>query len=135
MQARPVKAAAPCRTATTAALALPERREVASVVVTAASVASNGRSGSPSGGTSAANRGFRLPQAKTGVKPWCPIVPELELEMARWERRAGPYLLQKHGKSEGKPFSTNQLRKRSAASARNTRYLRARCRTGCGPML
>lgn len=53
--------------------------------------------------------GFSLPQKKTGVKPWCPIFPELEAEMATWERRPGPYLLQEDGKSAGKPFSTNQM--------------------------
>lgn len=53
--------------------------------------------------------GFSLPQKKTGVKPWCPIFPELEAEMATWERRPGPYLLQETGKSAGKPFSTNQM--------------------------
>ncbi|RXV64947.1 integrase [Roseovarius sp. A46] len=53
--------------------------------------------------------GFSLSQKKTGVKPWCPIFPELEAEMATWERRPGPYLLQEHGKSIGKPFSTNQM--------------------------
>lgn len=53
--------------------------------------------------------GFSLPQKKTGVRPWCPIFPELEAEMETWERCPGPYLLQEQGKSEGKPFSTNQL--------------------------
>lgn len=53
--------------------------------------------------------GFSLPQKKTGVRPWCPIFPELEAEMATWDRRLGPYLLQDSGKSEGKPFSTNQM--------------------------
>lgn len=53
--------------------------------------------------------GFSLPQKKTGVKPWCPIFPELESEMATWDRRPGPYLLQEDGKSKGKPFSTNQM--------------------------
>ena len=53
--------------------------------------------------------GFSLPQKKTGVRPWCPIFPELEAEMATWPRRAGPYLLQEEGKSEGKPFGTNQM--------------------------
>lgn len=53
--------------------------------------------------------GFSLPQKKTGVRPWCPIFPELEAEMATWERRSGPYLLQEDGKSKGRPFSTNQM--------------------------
>ncbi|MEM9899916.1 MAG: integrase [Pseudomonadota bacterium] len=53
--------------------------------------------------------GFSLPQKKTGVKPWCPIFPELEAEMGAWDRRPGPYLLQEGGKSAGKPYSTNQM--------------------------
>lgn len=53
--------------------------------------------------------GFSLPQKKTGVRPWCPIFPELEAEMATWERRPGPYLVQEGGKGAGKPFSTNQM--------------------------
>lgn len=52
--------------------------------------------------------GFSLPQKKTGVKPWCPIFPELESEMAAWDRRPGPFLLQKEGKSKDKLFSANQ---------------------------
>lgn len=53
--------------------------------------------------------GFALPQKKTGVRPWCPIFPELQAEMETWERRPGPYLLQEEGKNKGKPFSTNQM--------------------------
>ena len=53
--------------------------------------------------------GFSLPQKKTGVKPWCPIFPELEREMATWERRPGPFLLQEEGKNAGKKFSPNQM--------------------------
>lgn len=53
--------------------------------------------------------GFSLPQKKTGVKPWCPIFPELEREMATWEKRLGPFLLQDSGKNTGKPFSPNQM--------------------------
>ncbi|BBE74557.1 phage integrase family protein [Pleomorphomonas sp. SM30] len=47
--------------------------------------------------------GISLPQKKTGVRPWCPIFPELEAEMAGWEKRPGPFLLQ----DNGKPFTTN----------------------------
>jgi len=53
--------------------------------------------------------GFSLVQKKTGARPWCPIFPELEAEMATWAKRPGPFLLQETGKSAGKPFSTNQL--------------------------
>ncbi len=42
--------------------------------------------------------GFRLTQRKTGREVWCPIVPELANEMATWERRPGPFLLQQNGK-------------------------------------
>lgn len=49
--------------------------------------------------------GFRLRQKKTGVEPWCPILPELEAEMAGWEKRPGPFLFQ----DNGRPFTTNQL--------------------------
>ena len=49
--------------------------------------------------------GFALRQKKTGVRPWCPIFPELEAEMATWEKRPGPFLLQ----DNGKPYTTNQL--------------------------
>jgi integrase len=49
--------------------------------------------------------GFALRQKKTGVRPWCPIFPELEAEIATWEKRPGPFLLQ----DNGKPYTTNQL--------------------------
>jgi integrase len=49
--------------------------------------------------------GFALRQKKTGVRPWCPIFPELESEMTSWEKRPGPFLLQ----DNGRPFTTNQL--------------------------
>lgn len=42
--------------------------------------------------------GFRLAQKKTGVEPWCPIIPELAAEMETWERRPGPFVLQESGK-------------------------------------
>jgi integrase len=42
--------------------------------------------------------GFNLGQTKTGVEVWCPIVPELAAEMAAWERRPGPFLLQPNGR-------------------------------------
>lgn len=41
--------------------------------------------------------GFALRQQKTGVEPWCPIVPELATEMARWEKRPGPFVVQADG--------------------------------------
>jgi integrase len=42
--------------------------------------------------------GFDLSQIKTGREVWCPILPELAKEMADWERRPGPYMLQESGK-------------------------------------
>ena len=53
--------------------------------------------------------GFTLRQKKTGARPWCPIFPELEAEMAGWPKRPGPYLLQESGRNAGKPFTTNGL--------------------------
>jgi integrase len=53
--------------------------------------------------------GFSLRQKKTGVRPWCPIFPELEAEMATWEKRPGPFLIQETGRNAGRPFTTNQL--------------------------
>lgn len=50
-----------------------------------------------------------LRQKKTGVRPVCPIFPELEAEMATWEKRPGPFLLQDTGKNAGKPVTPNQL--------------------------
>ncbi len=49
--------------------------------------------------------GFTLRQKKTGVRPWCPIFPELEAEMVAWEKRPGPFLIHDNGRA----FSTNQL--------------------------
>jgi integrase len=57
------------------------------------------------GWTDVDDGGFGLRQKKTGVAPWCPIFPELEAEMATWEKRPGPFLLQ----DNGRPFTTNQL--------------------------
>ena len=42
--------------------------------------------------------GFAIRQQKTGREVWCPIVPELAAEMAKWEKRPGPFLLQEAGK-------------------------------------
>ena len=43
--------------------------------------------------------GFNLKQVKTGREAWCPILPELAVEMTTWPRRPGPYLLQDSGAS------------------------------------
>lgn len=49
--------------------------------------------------------GFTIRQRKTGREVWCPIVPELAAEMADWERRPGPFLLQPNGK----PYSRKRF--------------------------
>jgi integrase len=36
-------------------------------------------------------------QVKTGVRPWCPILPELSAEISTWEKRPGPYILNSRG--------------------------------------
>lgn len=41
--------------------------------------------------------GFTLRQRKTGVEPWCPILPVLAAEMATWERQPGPFVRQDNG--------------------------------------
>jgi integrase len=41
--------------------------------------------------------GFSLVQKKTGREVWCPILPELAAEMAKWEKVPGPYLRQPSG--------------------------------------
>lgn len=41
--------------------------------------------------------GFNIKQQKTDREVWCPIVPELAAEMAGWDRRPGPYLVQDDG--------------------------------------
>lgn len=43
--------------------------------------------------------GFDLGQQKTGVRVWCPIVPELAAEMETWPRQPGPYLRQTDGRA------------------------------------
>lgn len=50
------------------------------------------------GWTDIEDGGFRLRQRKTSVEVWCPIVPELQAEMATWEKRPGPFLLNKIGR-------------------------------------
>ena len=52
---------------------------------------------------------IRLTQKKSGARPWAPIWPELEAEMATWERRPGPFLIQQEGRRAGHPFTTNSV--------------------------
>jgi integrase len=49
--------------------------------------------------------GIAITQQKTGREVWIPIVPELAAEMATWEKRPGPFLLQKNGK----PFTRDSF--------------------------
>lgn len=57
------------------------------------------------GPTDVDDGGFSLKQQKTGRDVWCPILPELAAEMATWERRPGPFLLQPNGK----PFTRGRF--------------------------
>lgn len=50
-----------------------------------------------------------LKQKKSGALPACPIFPPLAAEMATWEKRPGPFMLQERGKNAGKPVTPNQL--------------------------
>ena len=36
-------------------------------------------------------------QKKTGMRPWCPIFPELAKEMESWEKQPGPFVRNKEG--------------------------------------
>jgi integrase len=49
--------------------------------------------------------GFNLRQRKTGRDVFCPVMPELAAEMATWDRRPGPFLLQ----SNGRPYDRRLL--------------------------
>ena len=49
--------------------------------------------------------GLRLTQQKTKREVWCPVVPELVAEMAEWEKRPGPFLLQ----TNGRPYTRKRL--------------------------
>jgi integrase len=41
--------------------------------------------------------GFNIKQQKTDRAVWCPIVPELAAEMASWDKRPGPFIVQDDG--------------------------------------
>lgn len=53
--------------------------------------------------------GFRLRTQKRKRHVWCPIVPELAADMATWETRPGPYLLQEDGRAKGRPFTRKRF--------------------------
>lgn len=60
--------------------------------------------------------GFSYRSQKTDREVYCPIVPELEREMAGWERRPGPFLYQGEGKAEGHRYSRKLFSKHFAAA-------------------
>jgi integrase len=49
--------------------------------------------------------GFSLTTEKRKRDVWCPIVSELAGEMATWEKRPGPFLLQEDGRAKGRPYT------------------------------
>jgi DNA-binding CsgD family transcriptional regulator len=53
---------------------------------------------------------FALTTQKRKREVWCPIMPSLAAEMATWERRPGPYLLQQNGK----PFTRKEFARQFA---------------------
>lgn len=62
--------------------------------------------------------GFSYLAQKTGREIYCPIVPELESEMATWEKRPGPFLLQQGGRADGQRY-TRKLFSKHFAEARD----------------
>lgn len=57
------------------------------------------------GWTDIEDDGFDLRQRKNGRQVYCPIVDELAAEMAGWEKRPGPFLLQ----DDGRPYTRKRL--------------------------
>ena len=53
---------------------------------------------------------FALTTQKRKRDVWCPIMPPLAADMRAWERRPGPYLLQKNGK----PFTRKEFARQFA---------------------
>jgi integrase len=53
--------------------------------------------------------GFDLTTQKRKRQVWCPIVPELRAEMATWDKRPGPFLLQEDGRAKGRPFTRKRF--------------------------
>jgi integrase len=49
--------------------------------------------------------GFSVIQRKTKREVWCPMVPELAAEIATWEKRPGPFLLQ----ASGRPYTRKRF--------------------------
>lgn len=55
--------------------------------------------------------GFDLGQKKTGVKIWCPIVPELAEEMRTWKKEPGPYLKTARGRAFSRKYFSTLFKK------------------------
>lgn len=53
--------------------------------------------------------GLSYQAQKTGRDVFCPIVPELEEEMATWERREGPFLYHEDGRVKGRPYTRKRF--------------------------
>jgi integrase len=53
-------------------------------------------------------------QVKTGERPWCPILPELQREMDTWEKRPGPYVLTEFGKAYTRKYFAEQFLEKKA---------------------
>ena len=62
--------------------------------------------------------GFSYRSQKTDRYVYCPIVPELETEMASWIKRPGPFLYQEGGRADGQRY-TRKLFSRHFAEARD----------------
>lgn len=70
------------------------------------------------GWTDVEDGGFALTTQKRKRDVWCPIVPELAAEMATWEKRPGPFLLQESGRADGQRY-TRKLFSTHFAEARD----------------
>ncbi|MBB1093882.1 integrase [Rhodopseudomonas palustris] len=57
------------------------------------------------GWTDVEEGGFALTTQKKKRDVWCPIVPELASEMAKWTKRPGPFLLQEGGRADGQRYT------------------------------
>lgn len=62
--------------------------------------------------------GFSYTSQKTDREVFCPIVPELEAEMATWQKRPGPFLFQEGGRADGHRY-TRKLFSKHFAEARD----------------
>ena len=79
--------------------------------------------------------GFALKQKKTGREIWCPVVPELAAEMAKWERRPGPFLLQGNGRRYSRQrFGEHFDKLRDENSGINWCNAARVARDGCHPL-